>query len=87
MTMQFSPTIDLLLSDPLIQMTMRADHVDPNALKTMLTRVAASRRDPRIDLEGARFRFGAEPRPRPGEATPLLPAPAWMGDGESCCRC
>ena len=87
MTLPFSPTIDGLLADPMIQSAMRADRVDPGALKMMLTRVAASRRAPKLDLEGARFRFGAEPRPTPSQATRLLPAPTWMSDGESCCRC
>jgi hypothetical protein len=53
----------------------------------MLTRVAANRREPRLDLDGARIRFGGQPRPRAGEATPLPPAPAWLGDGDACCRC
>jgi hypothetical protein len=84
---QVSPTIDSLLADPLIQSVMRADRVDPLALRTMLTRVAANRREPRLDLDGARIRFGGQPRPRAGEATPLPPAPAWLGDGDACCRC
>jgi hypothetical protein len=82
-----SPTIDSLLADPLIQSVMRADRVDPRALRTMLTRVAANRPEPRLDLEGVRFRFGGQARPRAAEATPLPSAPTWMGDGDGCCRC
>jgi hypothetical protein len=82
-----SPTIDSLLADPLIQSVMRADRVDPRALKTMLTRVAANHREPRLDLEGARIRFGGQARARAEDATPLPPAPIWIGDGGGCCRC
>jgi hypothetical protein len=48
MAFQNAPTIDDLLGDPLIQKVMRADHVEPQALRILLTgtarRLADSRR-------------------------------------------
>ena len=35
-----APTIDDLLADPLIQKVMYADHVEPQALRTLLTGTA-----------------------------------------------
>jgi hypothetical protein len=47
MTPRNEPTIGELMADPLIRSVMNADHVDPNALETMLyslaQRVAAQR--------------------------------------------
>ena len=40
-------TIDDLLADPLIQKVMLADHVEPQALKTMLDRTALRLADSR----------------------------------------
>ena len=78
MSSDFAPTIDHLLADSLIQTVMRADRVDPDKLKLMLTgvgaRVAAGRQEPKLALEGARVRFGAEARPRQ-QATALLAPP------------
>jgi hypothetical protein len=46
MSLRYSPTIDELLGDSLIQAVMRADAVEPQALKTLLAdaafRVAAA---------------------------------------------
>jgi hypothetical protein len=48
MAYRTAQTIDDLLADPLIQTVMRADHVEPQALKTLLTgtarRISDSRR-------------------------------------------
>ena len=38
--MSLDPTIDDLLADSLIQAVMRADHVEPQALKSLLKRAA-----------------------------------------------
>ena len=38
--MSLDPTIDELLADSLIQAVMRADHVEPQALKSLLKRAA-----------------------------------------------
>ena len=54
MLLRDSPTIDELLADSLVQAVMRADSVDPRALRTLLTdaadRVACARleRKPRL---------------------------------------
>jgi hypothetical protein len=40
MSLSYSPKIDDLLADSLIQAVMRADHVEPRELKTLLYRVA-----------------------------------------------
>jgi hypothetical protein len=40
MSLSHAQTIDDLLSDSLIQTVMRADHVEPEALKSMLTATA-----------------------------------------------
>ena len=52
-----APTLDDLLSDPLIQAVMRADHVETVALKRMLTGVAARQGERALDLSRARVRF------------------------------
>jgi hypothetical protein len=82
-------TIDDLLGDSLIQAVMRADRVEPRALKVMLTgvgaKVAAQRQESKLVLDGARVRFAGEIKP-PKPATLLLPPPA-KGKLESCfCR-
>jgi len=40
MSLSYNPTIDDLLADSLIQTVMRADHVEPQALETLLYGVA-----------------------------------------------
>ena len=40
MSLNHRPTIDDLLADSLVQTVMRADHVEPQALKTLLNGVA-----------------------------------------------
>jgi hypothetical protein len=81
-------TIDDLLGDSLIQAVMRADRVEPRALKVMLTGVGAkvaARQEPKLVLDGARVRFAGEIGPQK-PATLLLPPPA-KGKLESCfCR-
>ena len=52
-----APTLDDLLSDPLIQAVMRADHVEIVALKRMLTGVAARQGERALDLSRSRVRF------------------------------
>ena len=49
------PTLEEMLSDPIIKALMEADRVDPRELETILRRVERSRRD------------RPEPRPRPGQ--------------------
>ena len=41
MSLSYHPTVDDLLADSLIQAVMRADHVEPETLKTMLGGVAS----------------------------------------------
>lgn len=92
MLLRHAPTVDELLADGLIQAVMRADRVDPRALKTMLGGVASrivARR------EAAPKRFGsvfAVPRltwrPNAGDAdgAPLaLPAPIADACGAAMC--
>ena len=75
MTLRQDPTLEELLGDPLIQAAMRADHVDPAALRTLLGaaagRVAASRArepartvaaKPPIDWRATPWRAGAPAR-------------------------
>ena len=40
MSLSYSPTIDDLLADSLIQSVMRADHVEPQALRSLMQGVA-----------------------------------------------
>jgi hypothetical protein len=40
MSLSYNPTIDDLLADALIQTVMQADHVEPQALETLLQGVA-----------------------------------------------
>ena len=55
-----APTVDELLADSLVQAVMRADHVEPQALRTLLGRSARRLADSRR----ARRRAGrARPRP------------------------
>jgi hypothetical protein len=87
----FPQTVDDLLGDSLIQAVMCADHVEPDALKVMLTgvgaKVAADRKEQKLALEGARVRFAGEVSPRQEAPTLLLAPPARMGDRETCfCR-
>ena len=56
-------TIDSLLADPLIQAVMRADRVETDALRRMLTDVAVRRRQRALDLTGARVWFCGQLRP------------------------
>jgi hypothetical protein len=41
MSLRHSPTVDELLGDSLVQAVMRADNVEPQALRTLLTEIAA----------------------------------------------
>jgi hypothetical protein len=50
MSLRYSPTIEELLGDSLVQAVMRADNVEPQALKTL--------------LEDAAFRVAAAPGER-----------------------
>jgi hypothetical protein len=50
MSLRHSPTVDDLMADSLIQAVMRADHVEPQALKSLLSSAA--------------LRIGAAPRRR-----------------------
>jgi len=89
MSPYYAQTVDDLLADPLIQAVMRADRVEPDALKGMLTgvaaRVGANRRALALAFDPVSVRFGAEAR----TPTPLRLAPpsAYTG-GENClCHC
>ena len=75
--------LDGLLADPLVQMMMTADRVNPTAVRSELNQVAArvSNRTPRLDLAGARVRFAPKSRLH----GPHLP-PHYMGcDARLCC--
>jgi hypothetical protein len=64
-----APTIDDLLVDPLIQKVMRADHVEPQVLRSMLTgtarRIADARRATSVQI-------GQDLGRRLGRGAPLL---------------
>ncbi len=76
----FPQTIDDLLGDSLIQAVMRADRVEPRALKVMLTGVGAkvaARQEPKL-----RARRGARPlcgRDRAAQAGDVASAAARQG--------
>ena len=75
-------TIEGLLADPLIQSLMRADRVDAQDLKSMLTGLAAQRRARGLDLKGARVWFcGQRVAPPPAPVTLRLTT-----DVERVCR-
>jgi hypothetical protein len=81
MSLNSVSTVDELLADGLVQSVMRADHVEPGELKTMLNGVAARIAHGRQnERKGLRF-FAAprlERRPDAGGANALtraLPAP------------
>jgi hypothetical protein len=56
MSLNHGPTIDELLADSLIQTVMRADQVEPQALKALLngaaSRIAATRRERAAERSG-----------------------------------
>jgi len=76
------PHIDELLADPIIQMVMQADHVEPLALKGLMIR-ATARRPARA------LAFNPENVRLPGQArSPLrLQPPSAYKRGESCLCC
>jgi hypothetical protein len=83
MSLRPSQTIDELLGDSLIQAVMRADKVEPLALRTMLADVAGRIAAPRADseLKSANVLFARPPIDRRGPsrgalqpARPRLPA-------------
>jgi hypothetical protein len=77
-----SQTLDELLADPMIQAVMRADRVEPAALKDMLTGVADRLNQRRLDLTGARFWFCGQSRPA---SAPKLWPQAKSGEDRVCC--
>ena len=87
------PTADELLADGLVRAVMRADHVEPQELKTLLSDVAgrlARRRE--IERKAAEYFFATprlEWRPeRAGVNAPALPFPGPIANacvGELCC--
>ena len=70
MLLRHSPTIDELLGDSLVQAVMRADNVEPQALRMVLTdaanRVAAAR--PEREPGSAKGAFA-----KPGSRGPIAP--------------
>jgi hypothetical protein len=76
MSLRHSPTIDDLMADSMIQAVMRADHVEPQALKSLLNgaalRVGAGRRRRaltvfvRSAIERRKTPRGADARPAAG---------------------
>jgi hypothetical protein len=74
--------IDELLADPIIQMVMKADHVEPQALKRLVARAS-------VRLPARALAFNPENVRLPGQARPALrlsPPPEYKG-GESCLCC
>jgi len=84
MSLHHSPTIDELLGDSLVQTVMRADNVEPEALRTLLAnaayRLANARREQRsasgflakspIDRRASSRGATAPARVRPALASP-----------------
>jgi hypothetical protein len=80
------PRIDDLLADKLVQALMRADHVEPKALKSLMggvaDRLAAARKDGARNVAGAIF---AESAIEPAfDRPPALSAQAPRALGEPC---
>ena len=76
-------SIDDLLADPLIQAVMKADHVEPQALKSLLSDAAARLSPVRpLAVNPANVRFAGQRRP------PLrIGPPAPYRGGETCLYC
>ena len=75
MSLYHNSTIDELLADPLIQTVMRADQVEPQALKALLngaaSRITATRRERAAERSGVVFvRSPSERRGREPDAPP-----------------
>ena len=75
MSLHHNSTIDELLADPLIQTVMRADQVEPQALKALLngaaSRITATRRERAAERSGVVFvRSPSERRGREPDAPP-----------------
>ena len=65
MLLRHSPTIDELLGDALVQAVMRADKVEPQALRTVLTEAAKRLCANRVERERPSARaYFANPRMR-----------------------
>ena len=76
------PHIDELLADPIIQMVMKADHVEPQALKGLIARVASRRPARALAFNPENVRFAGQTRP----PLRLSPPSAYKG-GEICLCC
>lgn len=73
------PHIDELLADPIIQMVMQADHVEPLALKGLMIRATARRPARALAFGSVRL---------PGQARPLrLQPPSAYKRGQPCFCC
>ena len=82
MAHQNSPTIDHLLADPLIQKVMRADRVEPLALRSLLDETARRIADAR---RGAAVQVGQDLGRRGAFRGPLLlMRPPARGSGGEC---
>jgi hypothetical protein len=73
MSLRHSPTVDDLMADSLIQAVMRADHVEPQALKSLLNsaalRIGAARRGRALTVFG-RSPIDRRKTPRGADAPP-----------------
>ncbi len=80
-------SLDDLLADPLIQMVMKADKVEPAALRGLLTgaasRVRADRTSRALTFDPVTVRFGAEARREPLR----VPAVTGYTGGGICLHC
>ena len=92
MSLRHSPTIDELLGDSLVQAVMRADNVEPQALRTLLAdaafRLAAARVETEIGEralgEAADRQAGGVPRRERAEARPPCAARRPCGSALCC---
>jgi hypothetical protein len=75
MSLHHRPTIDELLADSLIQKVMRADGVEPQALKALLNGAAGRIAEARASRAGVVF-VGAPAERRNPLRRPGAPAPA-----------
>jgi hypothetical protein len=73
--------IDELLADPIIQMVMKADNVEPLALKGLMSRVASGRPARALAFKPENVRFAGQMRPL------RLSPPSTYKNDETCLYC
>ena len=88
MSLLHGSIVDELLADLLIRAVMRADQVEPQALRALLngvaSRIAAGRRERAAERSGVAFVRSSSDRRGRGPDAPLAARRARRVDGEDC---